>query len=71
MSTAAREQLDELLDELPSGNLQALLDVLRGLGGSSRLRRWSNVIGSMSDAEAEELRRAIEEGCERVDREDW
>jgi len=71
VSAAAREQLDELLNELPEENLRALLDVLRALGRSSRVRRWSNAIGGMSDADAEEMRRAIEEGCERVDREGW
>jgi hypothetical protein len=60
-----------LLDGLPEENLRALLNVLRGLHGSSRVRRWSSAIGSLSDADAEEMRRTIEEGCEQIDAEDW
>lgn len=71
MSTATREQIDELLDGLPEENLRALLSVLHRLKDPSRLRRWSNVVGTLSDEDAEEMRRVIEEGCEQVDSGGW
>lgn len=71
VSTAFREQLGELLDELPEESIRALLGVLRASGRSARLRRWSSAVGSLSDADAEQMRRAIEEGCERIDPDTW
>jgi len=61
MSTAHREQLDELLDDLLEESVQALLDVLRRMGRRPRLRRWSSAVGSVSAAHAAQMRRAIEE----------
>ncbi len=61
MSTAHREQLDELLDDLLEESVQALLDVLRRMGRRPRLRRWSSAVGSVSAADAAQMRRAIEE----------
>jgi len=52
MSTAHREQLDDLLDDLPEESIQALLDVLRRMGRRPRLRRWSSAVGSVSAADA-------------------
>ncbi|MEA3399887.1 MAG: hypothetical protein U9R79_01455 [Armatimonadota bacterium] len=67
MSTVYRDQLDELLDQLPEENIRALLDVLREMGSRARLRRWSSAVGGLSDTDAEEMRRAVEEGCESID----
>ena len=71
MSTVHREQLDELLDHLPEENIRVLLDVLRKMGRHLQLRRWSSAVGSVSAADAAQIRQAIEEGCERVDPASW
>lgn len=71
MSAAHREQIEELLDELPEENILALLGVLRRLGKRERIRRWSSAVATISDADAEEMRRAVAEGCERVDPGGW
>jgi len=71
LSAVHREQLYDLLDELPEDNLRALLHALRRLGPTGQVRRWNDAIGSLSDADAEEMRRAVEEACENVDRDAW
>jgi len=60
-----------LLDELPEGNLRALLHALRRLGPTGQVRRWNNAVGSLSDADADEMRQAVEEACEGIDAEAW
>jgi|LSQX01.3.fsa_nt_gb hypothetical protein len=71
MSAVYRQQLDDLLDRLPEENLRALLDVLKRLGGRRPIRRWSSAIGRLSEADAEQMKKAIEEGCEQIDPESW
>jgi hypothetical protein len=66
VSAVHRQELDDLLDDLPEENLRALLEVLRGLGEDRRIRRWSSAIGALSDEDAAQMRKAIAEGCERV-----
>lgn len=71
MSAPDRDQLVELLDELPEENVRALLGVLRQLGPREQVRRWSSAIGSLTDADAEQMRRAVQEGCESIDPDGW
>lgn len=71
MSAVYRDQLDKLLDKLPEENVRALLEVLRRLGRREQVRRWSSAVGSLSDADAEEMRKAVEEGCETIDPDSW
>jgi hypothetical protein len=71
MAVSAREEIDAVLDELPDENLEVLLRVLRRLRRGEPLRRWSAAIGRLSETDAEDMLRAIEEGCERVDPESW
>ena len=71
MTAAEREEIYAALDELPVENVQALLAALRRLRLDQPIRRWSAAIGTLSHAEAEEMRRIIEEGCEKVDPGSW
>gem|GEM_PF-4133840 len=71
LSTECREQLNDLLDELPEENLRALFEALRRAGSEGRIRRWSRAVGSVSDRDAEEMRRAVEEACEEIDADGW
>jgi hypothetical protein len=71
MSAVHREQLDELLDDLPEENLRALLQVLRRHGRDSGIRRWSEAIGAIGDHDAAEMRNAVAEDCERIDTGSW
>lgn len=67
----ARERLNEALDRLPEGNLRALLDVLQRLEPHRPMRRWTPEIGGLSDEDADEMRRAIEDVFERVETDAW
>lgn len=71
VAATVREELNIVLSRLPDDNLRALLHVLRRLGGERRARRWSRAVGSLSDAEADEMLRIIEGGCENVDADTW
>jgi len=71
MEAIVRDELQLVLSQLPEENLRALLEVLRGLGSDRPVRRWSRAIGSLTDSEADELRRIIEEGCENVEPDAW
>jgi len=69
--SAHREQLIELLGGLPEENIRALLDVLMRLGAKEKVRRWSTAVGGATDADAEQMRRAVQEGCETIDPDTW
>jgi len=71
MSTDVRAQINSALDELPEGNLRALLSVLRRMRSGPPLQRWSAAVGTVSRADAERMRQAVEEGCERIEPEQW
>ena len=71
MATTVREELAVVLDQLPEDNARALLNVLRRLGDERHVRRWSRAVGSLSDDEAGDMLRIIEEGCENVDAGTW
>jgi hypothetical protein len=72
MTAALRDELLAALEGLPEGSLRALLQVLRQTrDGGGPIRRWSPAVGSLSDEDAEQMRQAIEEGCERVDPDEW
>ncbi len=71
MTAVDREELENLLDELPDGNIRALLEVLKRRDRREPLRRWSSAVGGISDGDAQEMRQAVEEECERIDPEGW
>ena len=68
---AERDEIRGALDELPDDDVRVLVDVMRRLRAGKPMRRWCPAIGSLSDAEAAELRQIIEEGCEQVDATSW
>ena len=70
-SVSYREEINSVLERLPEANLKALLRVLRNLPPDRPLRRWSIAAGSLSPQDAEEMRQAVEEGCEQVDPDSW
>ena len=69
--SAHREQLIELLGGLPEENIRALLDVLMRLEAGEQVRRWSTAVGGATDADAEQMRRAVQEGCETIGPDTW
>ena len=71
MVTTARDEICAALDELSEEDIRVLHRVLQRLRAGKPMSRWCPSIGSLSDAEAEELRQIVEEGCERVDPETW
>jgi hypothetical protein len=71
MATTPREEVIEQLAGLSDENLRALVAVLQQMKKEEFARRWSQVIGSLPDEDAEEMRRAIEEGCENVNPDSW
>ena len=71
MPIAYETEIRAELARLPESNLAALLAALRVLGAERPPRRWSPAIGTLSDADADEMRRIIEDGCEGIDAEEW
>jgi len=72
MTAALRDEFIAVLDTLPEDSLRALLEVLRQMrDGEKRIRRWSPAVGSISDEDAEQMRRAVEESCENIDPDSW
>ena len=71
MKPTYRDQISDLLDELPEENVRALLELLRRPGPRKRPRRWSSAVGSVSHTDAQQMRRAVEEGCESIDPNSW
>jgi hypothetical protein len=69
--------LDAILEELktlPPAGLERAADYIHRLHSASRLERKAalrRAAGSLSDTEADDLARHIEEGCENVDERDW
>ena len=71
MGVSVREELVAWVERLPESNQRVLLEVLRGMVAADSLRRWSPSVGSLRDEDAEEMLRAIEDGCENIDAEAW
>jgi len=67
---SALEAAVEELKALPPHKLAEAVSYLHALRGASmdeRLAAWKSTGGSLSNEEADELKRNIEEICERVD----
>ncbi len=71
MESGYRDEINAVLEELPDDNLQALLNALRRLRRDRAIRRWSAAIGTLTEPEAAEMQRVIEEGCETIDPDSW
>ena len=69
--------LDAILEELktlPPAGLERAADYIHRLHSASRAERKAalrRAAGSLTKAEADELARNIEEGCENIDEPDW
>jgi len=71
---SALELLLEELKALPPHKLAEAaryVHALREVGPADRLAAFAATGGSLSAEEADDLGRAIEEGCERVEPSDW
>jgi len=69
--------LDAIVEELktlPPGGLERAADYIHRLHSASRAERKTalrRTAGSLTDEEADELARNIEQGCENIDERDW
>jgi len=74
MTAAMREEIMEQLDRLSEGGLCKLRAVLRRIeeeDRAARERRRREVIGSISDEDAAQMLKVIEEEFERIDDDRW
>jgi len=71
MNADLRDRLNEALQRLPEEHLRALLEVIERAASHQPLRRWTPDTGGLSDEDADEMRRAIEEAFERVEPDAW
>lgn len=62
MSPELRNELLEVTEALPDGNVRALIDVLKSLGPDRPLRRWPSLLDKMSDEDTALIIRLSEEG---------
>jgi len=68
------EAIVEDLRSLPPGKLELAADYIERLKRISQEERQAvlaRTFGSLSREDAEEMEKAIEEGCERIDERDW
>ena len=71
---SALEMAMEELKALPPHKLAEAVSYLHSLRETSleeRLAAWKSTGGSLSNEEADELARNIEESCERIDPDQW
>ncbi len=64
----------EELKTLPPDRLERVADYVRRLGAGNQAERRAALLrsaGSLTEDEADELERIIEEGCEKIDERDW
>jgi hypothetical protein len=75
MSASIKQEIIEQLDKLPIELQKRVLDFThalvlpepKGVPGSELLK----FVGIMTPEEAEDLAKAIEEGCEQIDEDEW
>ncbi|MDI9583975.1 MAG: hypothetical protein QM473_07150 [Acidobacteriota bacterium] len=67
MATSYRDEICRELLHLPEPNLRALLKALRASAPDCMVRRWNRAIGSITDEDASEMSRAIEEAFGAVE----
>ncbi len=74
IDTEVQSQLVEQLEKLPLSKQQRVLDYARSLAEPLRGspgKDFLELCGTLSPEAAEEMTRAIEEGCEQIDLDDW
>jgi hypothetical protein len=66
------EQILELLKTLPPEKISEAKDFIEFLSQrSTKKRDFSQLCGTLSDEDAEAMMQAIEEGCEKINYEEW
>ena len=71
VDVALQSQLLQTLDKLPAASQRAVFEFARGLQETTTgtpYSRVKNLIGTLPADEADVMEKAIEEGCERIDR---
>jgi hypothetical protein len=74
VDTEVQTRLIEQLERLPLSKQQRVLDYARSLAEPLRGTPGEDFLelcGTLSRESAEEMTRAIEEGCEQIDLDDW
>ncbi len=66
-----REQLIHELEQAPDDLVQTVLDFLHRAKATRKAHPLAKFAGILSDAEAEELKRAIATECRQVDLNEW
>jgi hypothetical protein len=66
-----REQLIQELEQAPDDLVQTVLDFLHRVKAIRENHPLAKFAGILSDAEAEELQRAIAADCRQVDLNEW
>ena len=66
-----REQLIHELEQAPDDLVQTVLDFLHRAKATRKTHPLAKFAGILSDAEAEELKRAIATECRQVDLNEW
>ncbi len=68
------EAIYEKLKHLPASDLERAAEFIGRLHAANRQERISilrRTHGSLTDEEADDIERAVEEGCEQIDAEKW
>ncbi len=74
VDVAIQSQLLQTLDKLPVASQRAVLEFARALKEPEQgipYSRIKHLIGTLSSEVADAMEQAIEEGCERIDRNEW
>ncbi|HUE74142.1 MAG TPA: hypothetical protein VMP01_24890 [Pirellulaceae bacterium] len=74
VDVAIQSQLLQTLGKLPAASQLAVLDFARSLQEpqtGTPFSRVRHLIGTLPAEQADAMERAIEEGCERIDRHEW
>jgi hypothetical protein len=74
--TEIHHELIHEIDHLGAAEQLRLLEIVRGLKSAKLPKgtKWDDIqefAGTISAADADEMRRAIEEGCEKIEIESW
>jgi DNA-directed RNA polymerase subunit F len=71
---AKLQDIVEELKTLPPEGLERVAEYIHGLHANNQKERKAllrRAAGTLSNEEADELARIIEEGCEQIDERDW
>ncbi|PAX52319.1 hypothetical protein [Brunnivagina elsteri] len=66
-----REELIQELEQAPDDVVESVLDFFHRLKATGKTHPLAKFAGILSDAEAEELKRAVATECRQVDVNEW